>query len=308
MSETQVIGSTYEQTTYPEWAFSSYRTGDSLDGPLPFGRGSHAQSCQGCHMPKMDPTGAPFRSKIASIQEHNNFPQVENGLSSSEIDLPTRDRFAKHTFVGLNVFLAEMAKQYGGLLGININDRGVPINAMIGELGVPPFDLTGTLRQYGQHVKLHIVHRIGRVKLAKLTRAQVEQFRKSLLDELSLALARKVLTSLKSILKQAGYLHVAIGVGIKRSKRGHRLEPGNDFPEPSEVTAPPRQKALVLMAALTGLRASELRGLRWKDVDLKANELHVRKRADRTNSIGEPKSKSSVRGIPLAPELITALK
>src|SRR5262249_52762770 len=29
------IGHTYEQTTYPEWAFSGYRTGDSPDGPLP---------------------------------------------------------------------------------------------------------------------------------------------------------------------------------------------------------------------------------------------------------------------------------
>jgi integrase len=42
-----------------------------------------------------------------------------------------------------------------------------------------------------------------------------------------------------------------------------------------------RQRALLLTAALTGLRASELRGLRWSDVDLgKAAELQVRQRAD----------------------------
>jgi integrase len=42
---------------------------------------------------------------------------------------------------------------------------------------------------------------------------------------------------------------------------------------------------LLLTAALTGLRASELRGLRWSDVDLKTAELHVRQRAGRYNAI-----------------------
>ena len=67
-------------------------------------------------------------------------------------------------------------------------------------------------------------------------------------------------------------------------------------------------RALLLTAALTGLRASELRGLRWTDVDLKAGEIHVRQRADRYCVIGAPKSASSRRAIPLAPELLTALK
>ncbi len=45
-----------------------------------------------------------------------------------------------------------------------------------------------------------------------------------------------------------------------------------------------RLPALLLTAALTGLRASELRGLRWSNVDLKGEELHVRQRADRLKS------------------------
>jgi len=67
-------------------------------------------------------------------------------------------------------------------------------------------------------------------------------------------------------------------------------------------------RALLLTAALCGLRASELRGLRWADVDLKGGELHVRQRADRYNNIGAPKSTSSTRTIPLAPEVEAALK
>jgi integrase len=50
------------------------------------------------------------------------------------------------------------------------------------------------------------------------------------------------------------------------------------------------------------------RGLRWSDVDLKDGELNVRQRADRYSKIGAPKSTSSVRPIPLAPDLLTALK
>jgi integrase len=44
-------------------------------------------------------------------------------------------------------------------------------------------------------------------------------------------------------------------------------------------------------------------------VDLKACELHVRQRADEYNKIGAPKSDSSVRTIPLDPEvMVPALK
>ena len=56
------------------------------------------------------------------------------------------------------------------------------------------------------------------------------------------------------------------------------------------------------------MRASELRGLRWSDVDLKAHELHVRQRADRYNVIGAPKTKESRRTIPLSPDVLLALK
>jgi integrase len=172
----------------------------------------------------------------------------------------------------------------------------------------------GTLHQYRQHVRTHIVPRIGRVKLAKLTDATLSHFRDELLKALSRATARKVLTSTKMILKQAKFGHVAAAVSIERSKRERRLEAGIDFPDTGEIrrliaAAPkPRQKALLLTVALTGLRASELRGLRWRDVDFKVGELHVRQRADLKNVIGAPKSRSSNRTVPLPPELVVALQ
>jgi hypothetical protein len=118
----QTLGHVYEQSTYPEWAFSAYRTGTSPDGSLPFGPGSLAQSCQDCHMPSKDTAGNPYPSKIAAIQEHTNFPEADNTLPPGDIDLPVRDGFAQHTLVGLNVFLLEMAQQFPDLLGIRLYD------------------------------------------------------------------------------------------------------------------------------------------------------------------------------------------
>jgi len=135
-SGTNTVGHSYEQTTYPEWAFSAYRTGTTPDGPLPFGAGSLAESCQGCHMPSADAAKTPFRSKIAGIQEHSTFPAVENGLPATDIDLEVRSGFAKHTLVGLNVFLIEIAKQFNVTLGIPTLDP------MLVTKGVPPLDLT----------------------------------------------------------------------------------------------------------------------------------------------------------------------
>jgi integrase len=115
-------------------------------------------------------------------------------------------------------------------------------------------------------------------------------------------------------LKEAKFVHLAADVTIARVSRERRIEPGLDFPEPGEIkrlitaASDPRSKALLLTVALTGLRASELRGLRWKDVDLKVGELHVRQRADRFLAIGAPKTKTATRDIPLAPELMGALK
>ena len=130
LNKGEQIGHVYEQTTYPEWAFSDFRTGDSPDGPLPYGSGPQAQSCQGCHMPNKDAYGNPYRSKIAAIQEFSNFPQAENVLPPIDIDLQERSGFGKHTLVGLNVYLLKMAWQFPDILGIRktdpmLSDKGI---------------------------------------------------------------------------------------------------------------------------------------------------------------------------------------
>jgi len=176
-----------------------------------------------------------------------------------------------------------------------------------------------TLKGYGEHVRLHIVPRIGHLKLASLTMPKIGAFRDELVASGSRDRAKKVLTSLKAILKDAqrrGHVaqNVAAGVSIGADPRGKRvLEAGTHFPIPDEVrrilaAAKPRWRALLVTAVFSGLRASELRGLRWEDVDLKKSELRVRQRADFYNQIGKPKSRAGSRTIPIGPMVVNTLR
>ena len=72
--------------------------------------------------------------------------------------------------------------------------------------------------------------------------------------------------------------------------------------------APERWRPLLLVAAFTGLRAGELRGLRWGDVDLKENKLHVRQRADRWGDMDLPKSEAGERDVPFGKIVANTLK
>ncbi len=88
---------------------------------------------------------------------------------------------------------------------------------------------------------------------------------------------------------------------------------GIDIPSREEIKAivgrlSGRWRPILLTAIFTGLRASELRGLRWADVDFVKSELHVRQRADRYNAIGAPKSEAGNRVVPLPPLVLSALK
>ena len=73
--------------------------------------------------------------------------------------------------------------------------------------------------------------------------------------------------------------------------------------------AEPKAKALVALAALGGLRASELRGLPWTDNKLGSHPaVTIAQRADRWSRIGSPKSESSQRTVPLGETAARALK
>jgi integrase len=186
----------------------------------------------------------------------------------------------------------------------------------------------GTLKMYRAQVQHHIAPLLGRVKLADLSTPGIQRFADALIDRpmasdsdaaISRSMARKVLSSLKGILREAqrqGQLSKAPAapVSIKVPKRGTvKIRAGRDFPSKAEANvilakAAGRLRPLIIAAVFTGMRASELRGLRWSDVDLDAKLIRVRQRADAWGAIGRPKSEAGERDIPLTPMVVNALR
>lgn len=183
-----------------------------------------------------------------------------------------------------------------------------------------------TVAGYRILVERHIVPRMGNVKLSNLTHARVQKFRDDLLDRTdgvaSRLLAKRVLGALKAILKDAkrrGNVaqNVAADVNVGLSTRDRpKLEVGVDIPSRDEIrrileaASDGRARALIMAAAFSGLRSSELRGLRWQDLDLRSDpaQVHVRQRADRYNVIGRPKSAASERTVPIGPMVVNTLR
>src|SRR5690606_31125698 len=132
----------------------------------------------------------------------------------------------------------------------------------------------------------------------------------------SLSMIRRVLTALGILLSDAQERGLVIrnavremkgrrGRGATRQERRQRgkLKVGVDIPTRDEIKAlvsvlEGRSRPMMLTAIFTGLRASELRGVRWRDVDLDGNKITVHQRAVHFNRIGRPKSVAGERTVP----------
>jgi integrase len=178
-----------------------------------------------------------------------------------------------------------------------------------------------TFQQYETHLRVHIVPVLGAVKLAQLNVPTVRRFEDQLAARgCSPVMIGKVRRSLGALLAEAqerGLVAQNVVRSLRARPTGERqrrkLKVGVDIPSPEEIRAligelKDRRRPLLLTAIFTGLRASELRGLRWADIDLKQGVLHVHQRADRWRVIGHPKSKAGERVVPLPPLLINTLR
>lgn len=109
------LGRGHEQTTYLEWRNSAYQD-ERSPGP-------EARTCQDCHMPVTAPVelASPDKplqlsTKIANIEEF--LPSVPSSLPEAELTLVARRPFARHTLVGINLFVMQMFSQFAGVLGV----------------------------------------------------------------------------------------------------------------------------------------------------------------------------------------------
>lgn len=184
-----------------------------------------------------------------------------------------------------------------------------------------------SVEDYERTLRLHIVPFIGTVKLTALNTVRLRSYEDELLNAgRSASMIKRTLTTLGTMLADAQERGLVVrnaaremqanrGKGASRSEKRQkgRLKVGVDIPAREEITAllgsvSGRWRPLIMTAVFTGLRASELRGLRWEDVDFDRKVLRVHQRADRYDAIGKPKSISGERTIPVPPLVINTLR
>lgn len=150
------------------------------------------------------------------------------------------------------------------------------------------------------------------MRLSEIRPEHIQQFMNLFGDRYSRSVLRHVRATLNCIfgtavnwqyLRQNPAMRLKLPAG-KATKRAVVLEPDEmrrligALPEP--------YRAMVALAATTGLRESELFGLKWEDLDLEARTSSVKRRVYR-HKIGETKTPQSVREIPLAAGIVAEL-
>lgn len=175
-----------------------------------------------------------------------------------------------------------------------------------------------TAHRYGEIVRLHLVPRLGRIRLRELTASDVDRAMRE-----ALAAGQ----SPRSVAQHRAVLRAALYVAMKGDKVGRNVAPLSSAihvtEEEREALTPTTARAILqavrgdrlevlyaLMLAV-GLRSGEARGLRWTDLDLDAATLAVRRNLQRVDGewrFLEPKTARSRRSIRLPSAVVSALR
>jgi integrase len=173
-----------------------------------------------------------------------------------------------------------------------------------------------TLRSYRNIVERDLRPTWGGTPIGAITREEVHSYRQRLIER---GLSASTLNQHRAIVRGIFARAVrdfalsespAMGFDWTRSRR--TTSGAISFYRPDEVqllvshAADEQDAAIFLTAAFTGLRASELRNLRWRSVDCADSLIHVER--GYTDEGGEQLPKSyKVRSVPLMPQVAQVL-
>ena len=174
-----------------------------------------------------------------------------------------------------------------------------------------------TFEAYRANVEHHLVPALGHIRLRKLTPVDVSHYLQAKVDSgLSPQTVRNQHIALRRSLEIAtryGY----VGRNVARLVSSPRTEQTEVHPltrdEARQLLAAAighPMEALIVLAASTGMRRSELLGLTWDRVDLDAGFLRVERtlaRYDRAFHLDPPKTRQSRRTIALPPQVMKVL-
>jgi integrase len=172
-----------------------------------------------------------------------------------------------------------------------------------------------TIRDYRREIEKRLIPAFGEdTPLSMITTTEIEAFRERMVAEgrLSARTINKRLQQLHTIFKRAERVHDLSVNPVARAERQPQRRSG-DFRalEPHEVellaenAVTEQDVVLFTVAAFTGLRLGELRGLRWGDIDWMRRVILVR-RSYTVDADGPTKS-GKVRSVPLVDQAARAL-
>ncbi|GAF24364.1 phage integrase [Bacillus sp. JCM 19047] len=140
-----------------------------------------------------------------------------------------------------------------------------------------------TFQVYKTHLRIHIIPKLGNYKLEKLNRLHLKTFFSYLENDLGLAPAtiKKVHTVISSALSEAvedGIVGKNAAAGLKTARIERKEIHVWDEKQLLQFLNSSKHDPLYIafhLAAMTGMRRSEVLGLRWKDVDFKNSLLRT---------------------------------
>lgn len=182
-----------------------------------------------------------------------------------------------------------------------------------------PFLAPATVRTTSEGYRLRVHPHLGATLLERLTRPLVERWLGRLLESgSSRHAASKALAALKVI---SSY---GVELGVLQANPCARVRVPDAPAEAGELQAvqrvltlgelerllaacaTAREEVIVRLAAESGLRSGEVRGLRWPDVELAALRVQVRRSVWRRDVVKVPKGRRT-RRVAITPELGAAL-
>lgn len=181
---------------------------------------------------------------------------------------------------------------------------------------------------YEGRIYTHIIPQIGQIPLNKLTQNELQQFyarlkksgRKKHVEKFGEGLSDRMVRSCHTTCRTA--LEKAVTEGLLRSNPavGCKLPPKKakemQVLTPAEIIRFLTQAKeegyyeIFLLELTTGMRRGEILALKWRDLNLATGELHIARQVIRVKGetmVSQPKTKSSLRTVILAPDMVEIL-
>jgi integrase len=179
-----------------------------------------------------------------------------------------------------------------------------------------------TLDLHRSQLRLHLLPRLRHRRIAAITPDEVVALTCQLCAQgLSPWSVRRILGALSCVFSYAlrrGHINQHPFACLEQDERPHPIASDQHVLTRSELVrlfaaCPDRYRPFLLTGAFTGMRLSELLALGWEDVDFAAGVIRVRHQLARGRAGVPPrrippKTRASVREIPLLPQLATILR